>query len=167
MGRYCPNYMADQWVAVATINGRVVAFVTAHVARDEWCLDLMRHTNDTPDGTMHALVHAAIEAARTQGAKRFCLAATPACPDPGSAFWRWAAMQFVRAAGGAGLRQFKSNFGPLWRPRYAASTTPYGLAIGLVDIVRAIHLPGPVTTDASNAAHDLDENYELASHRAA
>ncbi|WP_299686462.1 phosphatidylglycerol lysyltransferase domain-containing protein [uncultured Tateyamaria sp.] len=167
MGRYCPNYMVDQWVAVARINTRCVAFVTAHMARDEWCLDLMRHTDDAPDGTMHALVHAAIEAAQAQGAKRFCLAATPACPDPGSAFWRWAMMQFVQVAGGVGLRQFKSNFGPVWRPRYAASTTPYGLFIGLADILRTIQFPGPVTTATTNAAHDLDENYEVASHRAA
>ena len=167
MGRYCPHYLVDQWVAVASINGRRVAFVTAHKASDEWCLDLIRHTFDAPDGTMHALVHAAIEAAQAHGATRFCLAATPACPDPASAFWRWAAVQFVKAAGGSGLRQFKSSFGPTWQPRYAASTASYALAIGLIDVMRAIHFPGPITTANTTAAHDLDENYELDSHRAA
>ena len=167
MGRYCPHYLVDQWVAVAKLDGQCVAFVTAHRAQGEWCLDIMRHDDTVPEGTMHALVHAAICAAKSAGARTFCLAATPACPDPSSAFWRWAAMQVVRRAGGPGLRQFKSSFGPVWRPRYAASTNPAALAVGLLDIMRAIRFPQPLAPQSSNAPHDLDENYELASHRAA
>ncbi|MEM9872391.1 MAG: phosphatidylglycerol lysyltransferase domain-containing protein [Pseudomonadota bacterium] len=167
MGRYAADYIAEQWVALAKVDGQSVAFVTAHRARDEWCLDLMRYVDDVPDGTMHALVHSAIEAAQAQGARRFCLAATPACPDPSSALWRWVAQKVVEAAGGPGLRQFKSNFGPTWRPRYATAPGRVSLAVGLADVMRAVHMPRPLSAPTSNSAHDLDENYELASHRAA
>lgn len=167
MGRYCPHYLVDQWVATAWQGDRCVAFVTAHMARDEWCLDIMRHGANVPDGTMHALVSAAIAAAQDAGAAQFCLASVPACPDPASPFWRWCARQLVTAAGGPGLRQFKSNFAPVWRARYVAAPSALGLVIGLADLARAIHKPPALASADTNAAHDLDENYELASQRAA
>ncbi|MEO0863658.1 MAG: phosphatidylglycerol lysyltransferase domain-containing protein, partial [Pseudomonadota bacterium] len=163
MGRYCPEYLVDQWVGCAFLGDRLVAFVSCHKARDEWCLDLMRQGADTPDGTMHALVHAGIEAARTAGARQFNMAATPACPDAGSAFWRWVASQVVARSGGPGLRQFKSNFAPAWKPRYAAAQGVVALTLGLADITRAIHKPLPLGTSATSAPHKVDENYELAS----
>ncbi|WP_415920561.1 phosphatidylglycerol lysyltransferase domain-containing protein [Tateyamaria sp. SN6-1] len=165
MGRYAPDYVAGQWVATAHVGGQCIAFVTVHKGQEDWCLDIMRHTGDAPDGTMHALVHAALEAAKRAGAQHFSLAATPACPNPASALWRAVAMRVVRAVGGPGLRQFKSSFGPEWRPRYAAAPNPVALTIGLGDVARAVHRPMPLTS--SNQPHDLDENYELASHRAA
>ncbi|MEL7093537.1 MAG: phosphatidylglycerol lysyltransferase domain-containing protein, partial [Pseudomonadota bacterium] len=167
MGRYCPEYLVDQWVGTAWQGDRCIAFITAHMTAREWCLDLMRHEADIPDGTMHALVTEAIEAARTAGAIRFCLAATPACPDPGSAFWRWAATKMVTLSGGPGLRQFKSSFGPVWEPRYVAAPSAISLFIGLADLVRAIHRPQRISAIKSNAPHIVDENYELASQRAA
>lgn len=167
MGRYCPEYLVDQWVGTAWHGDRCIAFVTAHVTAREWCLDLMRHEDDVPDGTMHALVHKAIEAARSAGATQFCLAATPACPNPASAFWRWAAVQMVTRAGGPGLRQFKSNFGPVWQPRYIAAPSILSLVIGIADLIRAIHRPQPLAARKPNVPHVVDENYEVASQRAA
>lgn len=73
----------------------------------------------------------------------------------------------VTLAGGPGLRQFKSNFGPVWAPRYVAAPTTVALVIGLADLVRAIHRPQRIRADKSNAPHIVDENYELASQRAA
>ncbi|MEO0632952.1 MAG: phosphatidylglycerol lysyltransferase domain-containing protein [Pseudomonadota bacterium] len=167
MGRYCPEYLVHQWVGTAWQDGRCVAFITTHKTAREWCLDLMRHDRDVPDGTMHALVSEAIEAARAAGAERFCLAATPACPDPGSAFWRWVAVRMVSRAGGPGLRQFKSSFGPIWEPRYVAAPTAIALFIGVADLVRAIHRPQHISRIKSNAPHIVDENNEVASQRAA
>ncbi|MEO0401278.1 MAG: phosphatidylglycerol lysyltransferase domain-containing protein [Pseudomonadota bacterium] len=167
MGRYCPKYIAHQWVGCAYREGALIAFVTAHTAQDEWCLDIMRHDNDLPDGTMHALVHTAISAAQRAGTARFNLAATPACPNPSSAFWRWAAFQIATRAGASGLRQFKSSFAPRWAPRYAAARSWGELALGLADIARAIHNPPPLTRQNTNPTHNRDENYEVASSHAA
>ena len=167
MGRYCPDYVRHQWVGHAYVAGRLVAFVTAHRADQEWCLDIMRNCRDAPDGTMHALVQAAIIAARRAGATRFSLAATPACPDPSSRFWRWCARHVVARAGGRGLRQFKSSFAPEWRPRYAAARSWFGLAIGLADVARAIHRPTPLTASNAYETHEVVENYEVASRHVA
>ncbi len=167
MGRYCPNYLADQWVGCAYVDDTLVGYVSAHRSRDEWCLDLMRQTPDAPGGTMHALVQAGIEAARAEGAKRFCFAATPACPNPASAFWRWVSMQVVTRSGGPGLRQFKSAFAPDWVPRYAAARSRVSLVIALADLTRAIIRPTPLTAPDTNRPHLNDENYELASRHVA
>ncbi len=161
MGRYCPTYAAHQWVGCAYVQGRLVGFVTAHRGAQEWCLDIMRHGRDLPDGTMHALVHAAISAARLAGAARFSLAAVPACPAPHSALWRWAAVKVAERAGGRGLRQFKSAFAPYWSPRYAAARSWGALALGLADLARTIHRPPPLGSVRAVLAHNVDENYEL------
>jgi phosphatidylglycerol lysyltransferase len=97
------------------------------------------------DSTMHALVHSAITAARELKIERLILAATLACPDPRSLFFRWSARRTVSKAGGAGLRQFKSTFTPKWEPRYAAAQTALSMAIGLADITREVHNLNKVT----------------------
>ena len=89
----------------------------------------MRHTSEMPDGTMHALVHSAITAAKEMGIERLSLAAAPACPYTSSRFFRWSARRAVSKAGGTGLRQFKSTFAPKWKPRYAAAQTPLSMVI--------------------------------------
>jgi phosphatidylglycerol lysyltransferase len=167
MGRYCPHYVQDQWVALAYQNDRAVAFVTFFVGPQEWTLDLMRQTADAPDGTMHTLVTEAIAHARHAGITQFSLAASPACPDPTSAAWRTIAKAVVQRAGGPGLRQFKSAFAPRWVPRYAAGPGPVRLAIALADIARAVHNPPPIARTSSNAVHEIDEEYELASRKRA
>ena len=167
MGRYCPNYVAHQWVGCAHVDGKLVAFVTAHRGPDEWCLDIMRHGDDAPDGAMHALVTAAIAAAGNAGAARFSLAAVPACPVPHSAFWRWVAVRVAARAGGRGLRQFKSSFAPRWVPRYAAARTRAALVLGLADIARSIRSPAPLARAETNEDHKDDEYYELESISAA
>ena len=161
MGRYSKEYAENQWLAVASCRGKPVAFVTFFAARGEWALDLMRQTADAPDGTMHALVTLAIEAARNQGIASVSLAATPACPNPASPFWRAVSMRVVAQAGGPGLRQFKSTFAPQWVPRYAAAPGPIRLALSLADIAREVQAPPNLAASSNNAPHDLDENYEL------
>ncbi len=167
MGRYDLDYVSQQWVAVAEVHGRAVAFVSVFCGPQEWTLDLMRQTEDAPDGTMHALTTHAIEAALAAGVGRFSLAATPACPNPQSAIWRFIAQKVVAGAGGPGLRQFKSNFDPVWVPRYACAPNAFALAIGLGDIARHVHHPAPLPTQISNPAHENDENYEIALKKSA
>jgi len=167
MGRFCPHYLQDQWVGCAYVDGQLVGFVTAHRANDEWCLDIMRQTDVAPDGTMHALVDAMIRAARRDGAAKVSLAATPACPDPSRAVWRGLARRVSARSGGPGLRQFKSAFAPVWVPRYAAARGPASLALALCDVARCILAPMRPVAENTNPPHDLDENYEVASSRAA
>ena len=167
MGRYAKSYVQDQWVAGAYLGGTLMAFITVHKGHNSWCLDVMRHKEDAPDGTMHALVDAAILAAAAAGVDAVCLASTPACPNPHSAFWRWVAFQVVARSGGHGLRQFKSAFAPRWMPRYAAAPGPLRLILGLADLTRAIHHPPEVTATNSKPPHHYDEDYELASSRVA
>lgn len=163
MGRFCPSYLSDQKVLIAWRDARPVAFVSFHISDREWCLDLMRQGADAPDGTMHALVHHALDAARQGGIARLSLAATPACPNPHSAVMRWLAQHIVKRAGGPGLRQFKSAFAPYWQPLYAASPTRTGLTLGLLDVARAVHRPDPLIPSPVHKPHNEDENYELVS----
>lgn len=167
MGRYCPTYVSNQRVVGAYCGQTLVAFATFHVGEHDWCLDLMRQGPGAPDGVMHALVHHAIEEARAAGVVRVSLASIVACPNPASTFWRWAARQAVGLAGGTGLRQFKSSFAPRWVPRYAAAPTWLAMALGLADIARTIRAPAPLPQNNPSAAHHKDENYELASRKAA
>ncbi|MEM8653723.1 MAG: phosphatidylglycerol lysyltransferase domain-containing protein [Pseudomonadota bacterium] len=167
MGRYCPSYVSNQWVVSAYSGVDLVGFITLHRGPAEWCLDLMRHSDDVPDGVMHALVHQALTDARAHGVARVNLASIVACPDPTRGIWRGLARAAVTWAGGPGLRQFKSAFAPRWVPRYAAAPSWAGLVLGLADLARVIRKPAPLAPVDTNPAHHDDENYELASHKAA
>lgn len=167
MGRYCSEYISDQWVVSAYSGNKLVGFASFHRGSSDWCLDIMRHVPDAPDGTMHALVHHAILDAQTAGISRISLASVIACPDGTSALWRWTAQKAVMLAGGSGLRQFKSAFAPRWVPRYAAAPTWMSLVIGLADIARVIRNPVPLSPRETSSVHYQDENYELASRSAA
>ena len=166
MGRFEIDYLSAHFIARAYAENDLCAFVTFQRGKNEWCLDVMRHKSAIPDGTMHALVHAGILAAARAGIPRLNLASTPACPDPQSPFFRWAARQAVVKAGGTGLRQFKSTFDPKWEPRYAAAPSPCALVIGLADITREVHDPAPISHTKSQKIHNFDEYYELASRQA-
>ena len=126
----------------------------------------MRHTSQMPHGTMYSLVHNAIITEKEVGIERLSLAATPACPDPNSRFFRLAARRAMTRAGGTGLRQIKSNFAHKWEPRYAATQTKMSLAIGLADITHEVHNPKPIASTNLRKIHNFDEYYELASEQA-
>lgn len=139
LGRFCESYVSDQWVAVARLNGVPVAFVSLFTTQHEWCVDLMRYGRDAPNGTMHALIHCALQAAQAQAVPKLSLAAVPPRRAPANPVLRHLHGQVMQQAGHAGLSQFKSCFAPDWTPRYAASKHPVGLALGLADIAREVH----------------------------
>ncbi len=163
MGHFCPEYIADQRVFVAFKDARPVAFVSFHHSARQWCLDLMRSTHDMPDGTMHALICAALVKAHLEGALTLSLAATTACPDPQLAWMRALFQRISIRNGSPGLRQFKSSFAPRWQPLYAAAPNLTSLGLALADIARAVHLPTPRTCAAP---HEQHEEYELALSKA-
>lgn len=142
MGRYAPGYVAGQQVYLARRQGRLVGFATFHRGVSEWTIDLMRHGADAPDGTMQALVMAAIGDAGRQGLARLSLAAVPeAAFGPARPQRRWRARL---GHPGAGLWQFKAAFAPQWQPLYLAAPHRRALALAALEIARAVACPRPL-----------------------
>lgn len=134
MGRYCPDYLTRQKIFTARRDGRIIAFVSFHQNPQEWALDLMRQGADVPDGTMQALIIAAIEMARGQAVPRLSLAAMPALADRG-----WVSHIIWRKQ--EGLRRFKMGFAPNTSPLYMAAPGWMSMALAAWDIARAICYP--------------------------
>ncbi|AWB47876.1 hypothetical protein HYN69_04540 [Gemmobacter aquarius] len=156
MGRFCPAHLARQRLYVAWQGETPVAFASFHTAPAEWTLDLMRHGETLPDGTMQALVATAIHDAAAQGIPRLSLAAVPALPA------RLARLATPRAAG---LARFKQGFAPKWEPRYICAANLATLALAGFELSRAIHHPDrlqPTDDPSESPLHDEDADYEFA-----
>jgi phosphatidylglycerol lysyltransferase len=160
MGRFDRSYLQNQRVFVASASGRPVAFVSFHTGKYEWTLDLMRHTASTPDGTMQALIVAAIADCAAQNIPRLSLAAAPLAalmPAPTARF----ANLIHRLLGGtrAGLAQFKSSFVPHWQTLYLAAPHKPALALAGAEIAREVRFPPPIPP----SFHHYHAEYEIAS----
>lgn len=156
MGRYCPQYLLRQQVFAAFDGATPVAFVSFHTGAI-WTLDLMRHVDDLPAGTMQALVCAGIAAAKDASAAQVSLACVPA-PAPSFPF----AKQI--AAKSAGLCRFKAAFGPQWQPRYICSTGPITLVLAMMSLAFRIHFPPKISPPRAdtNFIHTDHEDYSFA-----
>ncbi len=117
MGRYDPAYVAGQHVYLARAGDRLAGFATFHVTPDEWALDLMRHGPDMPEGTMHALVAAALADAARLGVARLSLAGLPPRPDPRRGLAARLVARGLSRLSGPGLHQFKAAFAPAFVPQ--------------------------------------------------
>jgi phosphatidylglycerol lysyltransferase len=153
MGRFDPDYIAAQRVYAARQAGRIIAFVTFHDHGRAWVLDLMRSVENAPNGTMHALVAAAIADAAGQKCRALSLAALPSGPRR-DAFGIFA----QRLVPADGLRQFKLSFAPRLAPRYLMAPTPSGLVLSGLDIIRRVHRPVPLAERTVTFAHDRHEH---------
>lgn len=145
MGRFCPTYIQGQRVYLAFQEGQIVAFASFNVNPKQWALDLMRTGQSAPEGTMHALIAAALADAAILSCPEVSLSAAPL--PPATRRGR-IARRLGRAIGlpcGAGLYQFKSSFDPAWRPRYLAAPGRFGLLLAAIDLTRAILLPAAAT----------------------
>lgn len=129
MGRFELEYLKAQRVVGAFVDQDLVAFVSFNVNASGWGLDLIRYGSGAPHGASQALIAAGIELAKAEQAPLFSLAAVP-CGDrlPGKASFE-------------GLIQFKSSFGPDWRPLYAAAPSWPTLLLGLAATGLAVHRP--------------------------
>ncbi len=159
MGQFDPALLAQQRVVLGYIKDRLVGFASFHTGRQDWALDLMRHSADAPCGLMHGLVHAGIMAATDAGIRSISLAAVPQLPGV-------LARLSNRWPGAAGLRQFKRSFGPAWQPLYLCAPGRYGLVRAGAAIVCAVHV-GLVWQMArsisprSKATQDDHENFRF------
>ncbi|WP_295530304.1 phosphatidylglycerol lysyltransferase domain-containing protein [uncultured Thioclava sp.] len=157
MGRFNAAYVADQAVIVARHNGAIIGFASFHTGHAAWVLDLMRPAPDAPDGTMHALILAAIDAARACGVSRVSLAALPprAADIAGPARKIWDRAE--KGASAAGLRQFKMGFAPRLSPRYIAAPSRGALMLGAADVARAIHAPPALCVPSQTPVSEPNE----------
>lgn len=160
MGQFEQNYLQRQRVYVASLDEKPIAFISLHTGKQEWALDLLRHTAGTPDGTMHAMIAAAIADAATQNIPRLSLSAVPLAALTPAPVSRLAALMH-RLLGGnrTGLAQFKSSFVPNWQTLYLAAPNHPALLLAGAEISREVHFPPP-TTPAPH--HDYAE-YQIAS----
>jgi phosphatidylglycerol lysyltransferase len=135
MGRFCPDHLARQRCYLAYAKGELVAFVSFHVISEEWTLDLMRSRTNSANGTIHALIHRAIEDAAAAGVTRLSLAAMPLESNT----------KLMAALGDRmsvqGLRRFKECFAPDVQKLYAAAPNRAILGLASVDILLRIITP--------------------------
>ena len=147
MGRFDLNYLARFPIFEARVDGVPVALLSVWVSGEgcAWSIDVMCHADTAPDGTMHALVVHAIEAARGASAHSFSLCSVPFGGIEGDGvFERLASWVYAKRPewhGGQGLYRFKNAFRPDWQPRFAASENYMTFALAAVDTKRLVTAP--------------------------
>lgn len=162
LGSFDPEYLKRFPVALVEAEGRIVAFanVWSAPAGGELSIDLMRHVDDAPKGTMDFLFIELLLWGRAHGYARFSLGMAPLSGLARHRLaGRWNRIANVIARHGerfygfSGLRRFKSKFDPVWRSRYLAAPGGMHLPAALLDATRLISMdPRP---DELRAAEDL------------
>ena len=143
LGRFVDDYVTRFPAAVVEIDGRIVAFAVLWPGpnRVELSVDLMRHTEDAPLGTMEALFVHLMLWGRDQGYRAFDLGVAPLsgiARSPIASGWSRLAGLAYRHGDAfynfQGLRAFKEKFHPEWQPRYLAYPGGLSLPAALADI---------------------------------
>ncbi|MDN4620027.1 bifunctional lysylphosphatidylglycerol flippase/synthetase MprF [Paenibacillus sp. PsM32] len=129
-------------------EGQILAFATLAPAYDQnqvISIDLMRHLNDTPNGTMDVLFVCLIEWAKEQGYSYFNLGMSPlsSVGENQNAHREEKLARLVFQYGGhwygfEGLRRYKEKFSPEWQARYLAYPAGMALPILTLDLVRLV-----------------------------
>ncbi|WP_419808176.1 bifunctional lysylphosphatidylglycerol flippase/synthetase MprF [Sphingomonas sp.] len=150
LGAFSPNYVGQFDIGIVTIDDRIVAFANLWLTANgrEASVDLMRHREAAPAGTMDFLFANLIRWAAARGYRRFSLGMAPLSGIEGRRLApAWAkAGAFVfrngeRLYGFKGLRTYKDKFAPDWEPRYIAGPQGIGLIQALRDLSRLIGKP--------------------------
>lgn len=143
VGRFDPRYLAHFDVAIVREQGRIVAFANlwSTADREELSVDLMRHADVLPYGTMDFLFVRLMLWGKAQGYRRFNLGLAPLSGLEArrlAPIWARAGAFLFRHGealyGFEGLRAYKDKFGPVWEPRYIAGPHGVGLGRGLIDL---------------------------------
>jgi len=149
LGSFDPAYLSRFPVALVEAEGRIVAFANLWQAPagNELSVDLMRHVDDAPKGTMDFLFIELFLWGRAQGFHRFSLGMAPLSglaqhrlAGRWNRFANVVARHGERFYGFSGLRRFKSKFAPVWRARYLAAPGGVHLPAALLDATRLISL---------------------------
>lgn len=147
LGWWDPGYLARFDCAVVRAGGRIVAFANLWPGApgDEVSIDLMRHADDAPYGSMDFLFVELLLWARAAGWREFVLGMAPLS---GLSQHKLAPAShklggFIRRHGEAfyhfeGLRRYKQKFHPEWRPRFLAFPGGLHLPRILLEVARLI-----------------------------
>lgn len=147
LGCFNRAYLSNFDMAVVTMDDRIVAFANLWLTanKDEASVDLMRHRDDAPNGTMDFLFTNLMLWAKARGYRQFTLGMVPLSGIEGRqlapAWAKAAALIFHHGEGFygfRGLRGYKEKFAPRWEPRYVAGPHGVGLLQGLHDVSRLI-----------------------------
>ncbi|KQN00413.1 bifunctional lysylphosphatidylglycerol flippase/synthetase MprF [Sphingomonas sp. Leaf25] len=167
LGHFDPAYLAHFDIGLVRIDGRIVAFANLWLTagHHEASVDLMRHREDAPGGTMDFLMVNLMLWAKGQDYARFSIGMAPLSGiEDRRLAPAWAkAAAFVfrhgeRFYGFRGLRTYKEKFAPAWEPRYIAGPTGVALLKGLRDLSRLIGRPQPAAPfPPADARFDLEE----------
>ncbi|WDS37544.1 bifunctional lysylphosphatidylglycerol flippase/synthetase MprF [Pseudoxanthomonas sp.] len=130
VGAFDDDYVSRNPVAVARREGRVLAFATLLTSdtKQEASIDLMRHVDEMPNGTMDFLFSKLMLHFAQDGYARFGLGMAPLSGMAGHALApRWHRIGRLLFSHGEhfynfrGLRAFKEKFDPQWEARYLAA----------------------------------------------
>lgn len=143
VGRFDPAYLSRFDCAVVRHEQRIVAFanIWATEDREELSVDLMRHADAMPYGTMDFLFLSLMKWGRAEGYRWFTLGLAPLSGLEARRLAPvWARIGGVLYRHGdvfysfEGLRAYKEKFAPVWEPRYIAAPPGLGLVRGLIDL---------------------------------
>jgi phosphatidylglycerol lysyltransferase len=147
VGRFEPGYLSQFDCAVVRHEGQIVAFMNIWATRnhDELSVDLMRHADVLPCGTMDFLFVNLMRWGQANGYRWFNLGIAPLSGLEArrlSPFWaRAGALLYRHGAafyGFEGLRAYKEKFSPKWEPRYIAGPHGAPMARALMDLLALI-----------------------------
>jgi phosphatidylglycerol lysyltransferase len=164
LGRFDRSYLRNFDMCVVTVEGRIMAFANLWLThgKEEASIDLMRHRDDAPRGTMDFLLVNLMQWAKAQGYRRFTLGMAPLAGIDGrrlAPVWaKVAALAFRHGEhfyGFRGLHGYKEKFAPDWEPRYIAGARGIGLVQALRDLSRLIGQEVPASRQASVAPADI------------
>jgi len=148
IGAFDRTYLEWSPIAVVQRSGRIIAFANVmpgygHLR--ECSIDLMRHVETAPPGTMDFLFVKLIEFAKISGYQYFSLGEAP---FSGVGRTRWSfrrerLVRFIYEHGSPfynykGLRTFKDKFHPVWRSSYLAYPYNRNVELLLLDIAALV-----------------------------
>ena len=143
LGFFDEDYLANFPIAVVEKDGRAIAFTNLWPSGDgkELSIDIMRHADEAPNGTMEYLFIEILSWATTHGFERFNLGMAPLSgveSRDAAPLWNKAVSLIFRNGEGIynfqGLRNFKNKFFPDWIPRYVAVSGGASLLLIAADI---------------------------------
>ena len=147
VGRFDPAYLARFDCAVIRQKGEIIAFANIWTAGsgDELSIDLMRHCETMPYGTMDLLFVRLMEWGKQRGYRWFNLGIAPLSGIEArrlAPIWARASAFLYKHGesfyGFEGLRAYKEKFLPVWEPRYVAGPFGLGFAHSLIDLQRLV-----------------------------
>ncbi len=148
LGRFDDRYLSNFRFGVVKQGDRIVAFANLWTAdgKGELSIDLMRHRQDAPDGTMEFLFTELMLWGASEGFAFFNLGMAPLAgldSRPLAPLWHRLGTAMFRNGehfyNFQGLRAYKNKFGPVWRSRYLAAPGGLGLTGALLDVTALVN----------------------------